>query len=158
MSNTATTTLATKRIAPVIAGGVLALFVVLWSIVCWQTWTYTPTADHPTLPLLGPMVTAIGTLATTVTTGTAAVLGIALAKPATGADGTTRSLVSRVTTEVNDDRLTRLGVYSYLLVGVAVCFTWIMRPAAPEVVATFGLSVLGWGSGAFAAVFRSDPV
>lgn len=53
MSNTATTTLATKRIAPVIAGGVLALFVVLWSIVCWQTWTYTPTADHPTLPLLG---------------------------------------------------------------------------------------------------------
>ncbi len=148
---------ATKAIVPVIAGGVLAIFAILWAVVCWQTWTYIPTTDHPTLPLGGPMITALGTLATTVTTGTAAVLGIALGKaPQSDPPLHTRSLVARVATQVNEDPLTQVGVYAYFVIGVAVFFTWVFRAAAPEVVATFGVSVLGWASGAFAAAFKVE--
>lgn len=146
----------------IIAVLILLVFVSAWIAVLAQVWAY-PAADPalpagapvpvaPRLELSSALVLAAGVLATTIGTQTAAALGFAVAEVA--AQGGTGAVSAQAVAQ----RLplwTYVGILVYLLVGLAVFVSWLVKEqTAPEVVIAFALSLLGWLIGAASVVFK----
>ena len=132
-----------------IGGTVVALFVIAWVWVLFLVWSGTPPEGEP-VALGAALVVAVGTLTTTVGTLTASTLGFTIAdvKRDPNKDVTVVNVGSEIPLAA------AVAIVAYLLVGVAVLATWIIKESvSPELVVTFGFSILGWlvggASGAF---------
>ena len=145
------------KLLPGIVVVVLVLFAAIWLWICWQIWSFAPTAEQPQLPLPTAVVTTAGYLATTVGTATAAVLGLTVATVALQTqDRTVGTLSTAAASRVKDDLMLVLAVAVYFAIGVVILVTWVVRSdVAPELVSTFALSILGWAGGAVSAVLRA---
>jgi len=147
------------HIFDIIAVLILVIFASAWIAVLGQVWAY-PAVDPatgvaplaaPRLALSSALVLAAGVLATTIGTQTAAALGFAVAevKGALGTAATAQDVAKELPI------WTYIGIVVYLLVGLAVFLTWLLKEAtAPEVVIAYALSLLGWLIGAAGVVFR----
>jgi hypothetical protein len=155
-----------KGLTALIALTFVGLFVYFWSDVLLDIRDFKPTAQSPRLVLTDGQKTILSVLSTAVATGTAAVLGITIVQERQVqlrvlAEGGTPSK-GKVAWETFKQVFTTaavlwIGILAYLIIGVLVVVAWYNESAvAPEVVATFGASVLGWGAGAIAAVFKAS--
>lgn len=148
-----------SHIFDVIAVLILLVFVSVWVAVLAQVWAYPPVdpatgvapVGAPRLALSSGLVLAAGIVATTIGTQTAAALGYAVAEVSGRNSGA-------VTAQDVAQRLpvwTYIGVIVYLLVGLAIFLTWLVKESvAPEVVIAFALALVGWLIGAAGVVFR----
>jgi hypothetical protein len=143
----------------IIAVLILLVFASAWVAVLAQVWAYGPgTAEGttvsavPRLALSSALVLAAGVLATTIGTQTAAALGFAVAEVA--ASGGTGAVSAQAVAQ-KLPLWTYVGILVYLVVGLAVFVTWLVKEqTAPEVVIAFALSLLGWLIGAASVVFK----
>jgi hypothetical protein len=143
----------------IIAVLILLVFASAWIAVLAQVWAYpTGVAEGeeisavPRLALSSALVLAAGVLATTIGTQTAAALGFAVAEVASSG-GT--GAVSAQAVAQKLPLWTYVGILVYLLVGLAVFVTWLVKEqTAPEIVIAFALSLLGWLIGAASVVFK----
>lgn len=142
-----------SQLITLIGATVILLFVFVWGSVLISVWTYTPGDEGGVAPVGAAMVVAAGTLSTTVGTLTAGALGFTIADVKKDPD----RQVTVVTIGKQLNAPTAWAVFAYLIVGVAVLITWLFREdVAPELVVTFGFSILGWLVGGAGAAFR-DP-
>jgi hypothetical protein len=142
----------TSRVLLYIAGAFLLLFAVLWAILCLRV-----LASGTKVSLSDAVVTTAGFIATTVATGTAAVLGITIKEASNNTDSNT-SFAQATATQLSGSKMTVAGVMTYLVVGFAVLATWLIKgDIAPDLFKAFGLTVLGWAGGAFGSVFKANP-
>lgn len=143
----------------IIAALILLVFASAWIAVLAQVWAYptgvaegAPVSATPRLALSSALVLAAGVLATTIGTQTAAALGFAVAEVASSG-GTAAVSAQAVAQKL--PLWTYVGILVYLLVGLAVFITWLVKEqTAPEVVIAFALSLLGWLIGAASVVFQ----
>ena len=146
----------------IIAVLILLVFASAWIAVLAQVWAYPPATPAPTdgtvapvaprLELSSALVLAAGVLATTIGTQTAAALGFAVAEVA-AANPTRAATAQDVAQKL--PLWTYVGILVYLLVGLAVFITWLVKEqTAPEVIIAFALSLLGWLIGAASVVFK----
>jgi hypothetical protein len=148
-----------NHIFDIIAALILLVFASAWIAVLAQVWAYPTgvaegetTSAVPRLALSSALVLAAGVLATTIGTQTAAALGFAVAEVAAGGGSGT---ISAQAVAQKLPLWTYLGILVYLLVGLAVFVTWLVKEqTAPEVVIAFALSLLGWLIGAASVVFK----
>jgi hypothetical protein len=147
------------HIFDIIAVLILLIFASAWIAVLAQVWAHPPIdpatgvapALAPRLALSSALVLAAGVLATTIGTQTAAALGFTVAevKAVKGAALTAQDVALKLPI------WTYIGIVVYLLVGLAVFLTWLLKEAtAPEVVIAYALSLLGWLIGAAGVVFK----
>lgn len=138
-----------------IALAFIFLFVVFWGGLLLRVFT----ADEPVV-LAEHQETILAFLATTIATGTAAVLGINvvnLTSKEETSDSTLRAATAATGQALKASILLWVGVGAYLVVGVLVLVAWFYRAdIAPDALSTFGSSVLGWLAGAFAGVFKAS--
>lgn len=151
-----------------IALAFVVLFIAFWGGLLWEVFT----ADAQ-VELAEHQETILAFLATTVATGTAAVLGINVVSLTSkeNADGTTApegtppregTMTLKAASVATGQALRAsivlwIGVGAYLVVGVLVVAAWFYRAdVAPDALSTFGSSVLGWLAGAFAGVFKAS--
>jgi hypothetical protein len=144
------------KVLYLVAGAFLLLFAVLWLVLCVVVWGHSGST-----PVVFPdaVVTTAGFIGTTVATSTAAVLGITIQAATVTANDTTndKSFSTATTEELAKARMTSVGALVYLVVGVAVLATWLAKAnVAPDLFKAFGLTVLGWAAGGFAAIFKSQ--
>jgi len=148
-----------NHIFDVIAVLILVVFASAWVAVLAQVWAYPPVdpatgvvpVDAPRLTLSSALVLAAGVLATTIGTQTAAALGFAVAE----VSGRNNGIATAQQVAEKLPIWTYIGIIVYLLVGLAVFLTWLVKEqTAPEVVIAFALSLLGWLIGAAAVVFK----
>ena len=150
------------HIFDIIAVLILVIFASAWIAVLAQVWAYPPVDPAlpagtvvpaaPRLELSSALVLAAGVLATTIGTQTAAALGFAVGEVAGKTPGAT---ISATAVAQKLPIWTYIGILAYLLVGLAVFITWLVKePVAPEVVIAFALSLLGWLIGAAGVVFK----
>jgi hypothetical protein len=145
----------TNNVFTVIAAVIIVIFVGTWLAVLIPFWQYSvdPAAPVPVpAPVLGSgLVLAAGLLATTLGTQTASSLGFAVAEVRHEARGT-------FTAQAVAKRLsgaTYAAIFAYLVVGLAVFLTWLVKQTvAPEVLTAFALSLLGWLIGAAGVIFK----
>ena len=140
----------------IIAVLILLVFASAWIAVLAQVWAFAPVTedggDAPRLELSSALVLAAGVLATTIGTQTAAALGFAVAEVSAASGAGTLS-AQDVAQKL--PLWTYVGILVYLLVGLAVFITWLVKEqTAPEVVIAFALSLLGWLIGAASVVFK----
>jgi hypothetical protein len=146
----------------IIAVLILLVFASAWIAVLAQVWAYPPVDPAlpagtvppvaPRLELSSALVLAAGVLATTIGTQTAAALGFAVAEVA-AANPTRTTTAQDVAQKL--PLWTYVGILVYLLVGLAVFITWLVKEqTAPEIVIAFALSLLGWLIGAASVVFK----
>jgi hypothetical protein len=143
----------TNNVFAAIAAVIIVIFVGTWLAVLIPFWQYTvdPAAPVPA-PVLGSgLVLAAGLLATTLGTQSASSLGFAVAEVRHETRGT-------FTAQAVAKRLsgaTYAAIFAYLLVGLAVFITWLVKQSvAPEVLTAFALSLLGWLIGAAGVIFK----
>ena len=137
-----------------IAGALFLLFAGTWTAVIVLVWTFTPTEADPLPVLGGGMVLAAGTLATALGTQTASSLGIAIG---TVGQATPDTQITTAAVAANLPARTYVAVVLYVLVGLAVFFTWLLRESvSPELVSAFALSLLGWIIGAASTIFKAS--
>ncbi len=156
--------MATTPIAQVgtrlIAAVFILLFLVLWGSLLVQVFTFDPTPQEPQLVLTDAQQTILAFLATALATGTAAVLGITIVTDTRAGSTTTGSFRTQARASwavITESSILWLGIAAYLVVGVLVLLAWYFKgDVSPEPIATFGASVLGWGAGAVAAVFKAS--
>ena len=135
------------KVVNAVAGVFVALFVVVWLVVCWRLVTFTPEGSTTALGLSDAVITTAGFLATTVGAGTAAVLGIK------AQEVRRRRLAGEANAKIG--RLVVVGVLAYLVVGAIVLCVWLANSGeAPDLFKAFALGFLGWAAGAFSAVFQ----
>lgn len=137
-----------------IALAFILLFVVFWSGLLLRVFT----ADEPVV-LAEHQETILAFLATTIATGTAAVLGINVVNlTSEETDGSTLKAATAATGQaLKASILLWVGVGAYLVVGMLVLVAWFHHAdVAPDALSTFGSSVLGWLAGAFAGVFKAS--
>jgi len=152
-----------KGLTALIALTFVGLFVFFWADVLVDIRGFEPTDEMPRLVLTDAQKTILSVLSTAVATGTAAVLGITIvqeqqmALAAQDADASKAKVLWATIKQVLTTAVVLwIGILAYLIIGVLVVVTWYNNSTiAPEVVATFGASVLGWGAGAIAAVFKA---
>jgi len=152
-----------KGLTALIALTFVGLFVFFWADVLVDIPGFEPTDEMPRLVLTDAQKTILSVLSTAVATGTAAVLGITIvqeqqmALAAQDADASKAKVLWATIKQVLTTAVVLwIGILAYLIIGVLVVVTWYNNSTiAPEVVATFGASVLGWGAGAIAAVFKA---
>lgn len=138
------------RILQLLSLLVVGLFAAMWVWIGIKLLGFDPTAGDPTVGFTDAQATVAGFLASAVGAGTASVLGIEIQNAAQGSLGT------RVNEAVNSSKLLAFGILVYAVVGTFVLVVWIFNSGeAPEMIGAFALGVLGWLSGAFAAVFRA---
>jgi hypothetical protein len=141
------------RVLSGLAGVFLAIFAVVWLVICWRVLKYMPTEVAPVVDLPERLVVTAGFVATAVGGGTAAVLGIEIQKIKSNQ---TLSTASALGAALKNDRLLVTGIVVYAAIGLAVLLVWLFfGDRASEVVEAFGLSILGWFAGAFSGVFRA---
>jgi hypothetical protein len=151
-----------NHIFDIVAVLILLVFVSVWIAVLAQVWAYpptdpalpagTPVPEAPRLALSSALVLAAGVLATTIGTQTAGALGFAVAEVAS-TSGTGAISAQAVAQKL--PLWTYVGIAVYLLVGLAVFLTWLVKEqTAPELVIAFALSLLGWLIGAAGVAFR----
>jgi hypothetical protein len=148
-----------NHIFDIIAVLILLVFVSVWIAVLAQVWAYpvgvaegTPISAVPRLALSSALVLAAGVLATTIGTQTAGALGFAVAEVAS-TSGTGAISAQAVAQKL--PLWTYVGIAVYLLVGLVVFLTWLVKEqTAPELVIAFALSLLGWLIGAAGVAFR----
>lgn len=141
------------QLITIIGAAVILAFVGVWGWVLILVWTQVPPPGSSTIALGNALVVTAGTLTTTVGTLTAGALGFTIAD--------VKKKESLEVTVVNVGKQlsvpTAWAIVAYLLVGLAVLVTWIAREGvAPELIVTFGFSILGWLVGGAGAAFR-DP-
>lgn len=137
-----------EQLITIIGAAVVAVFVAAWAWVLWLVWAQPPGADPVTLG--GALVATAGALSTTVATLTASALGFTIA------DVKNRDDVSLSVSTVGKElsKPAAAAILAYLIVGLAVLVTWVVRESvAPELVVTFGFSILGWLVGGASAAF-----
>ena len=139
-----------EGILKIIAGTFLLLFAGIWLYVAKEIWQFDATDTEPVREFSEGFASVAGLVAGAVAGATAAVLGIEIQK-ARGAGG--GGTLARA---VGGSWLLKAGVLVYFFTGVITLVAWLKdTEVAPEMVATFVLGVIGWMSGAFAAVFQS---
>jgi hypothetical protein len=156
--------MSTKPIAQVgtrlIATVFILLFLILWGALLVDVFTFDPTPSDPQVVLTDAQQTILAFLATTLATGTAAVLGITIVNDTSQRNTTTGTFRTQARASwavITESSILWLGIAAYLVVGVLVLLAWYFKGSvSPEPIATFGASVLGWGAGAVAAVFKAS--
>ncbi|MDN3496224.1 hypothetical protein QL996_09815 [Planococcus sp. APC 4015] len=155
----------TKNQLVAIIGAVLVLvFVIVWGVLIWEVWRFTPTEEVP-LPVFGEGAVLIaGLLATTIGSLTSASLGFSIAEVKANAQANaTQSGAGETPPPVTAAAIGQAvgagaawAVIAYLAVGVAVLFVFLLREAvAPEFFSAFALSAVGWILGGGSVALRS---
>jgi hypothetical protein len=140
-----------SKLLTVIASIFLVAFAGIWLYVACKTFRFEPTDAHKTLTFGNGLVAVAGLIASTVTAGTAAVLGIEVQK------SSAPTAAARLTEATAASRIIWVGILVYLVVGILNLWAWLANETiAPEMVGVFGMSVLGWLAGAFLAVFKAE--
>jgi hypothetical protein len=139
-----------KIMLPALAVLVLVLFAAIWIWIGVELLFFD---GKPPLSFDQAQVEVAGFLASAVGAGTASVLGIEIHKA--GADEPL--LAKKVGKAFAGSLLLVAGVATYAIVGVFVLAVWVFNSTvAPDMIGAFALGVLGWLSGAFTAVFRTE--
>ena len=115
-------------------------------------WTYQATDAAPVPTFTTGLVLAAGALGTAMGTQTASSLGFAVGT----VDGKNQTPITTAAVTAELPGRTYVAVALYVLVGLAVFGTWLLREAeSPELVSAFALSLLGWIIGAAATIFKA---
>jgi hypothetical protein len=135
----------------------LALFAAVWCWIAWQLRGFHATDMQKFVSLPNDIIDVAGFLGTAVATGTAAVLGIHIQEvktaKAAGDGGDAKGNVGSLKLRW----LLVLGVVVYAAVGAFVVAIWLSKSeVAPDVIRAYGLGVVGWLAGAFAAYFHTS--
>lgn len=147
-----------KSIVNIVAVAVMALFAGIWFWIDWRVWHFMPDGDAERFALSVPVITVAGFLGSTISTATAAVLGIKIGGAGWDDDGNKRSISDRVDTAVSASPVLVAGVLVYFFIGFLTLIVWLANPnEAPDLTNSFATGVLGWAVGAFSAVFKADP-
>jgi hypothetical protein len=126
----------------------MALFVAVWLWISVRVLKFTPQTGSPKLEISGFQSSVAGLLATTVSTSTAALLGIEVQKIKTN----TLSTFGAVSKVLSENTVQKYSCVFYVITGVVVSVTYFLNEAkAPGVMSAFSLTVFGWLAGAYAA-------
>lgn len=147
-----------KSIVNIVAVAVMALFAGIWIWIDWRVWHFMAPGDGERFPLSVPVITVAGFLGSTISTATAAVLGIKIGGAGWDESGNKPSISERVNSAVSASPVLMTGVLVYFFVGFVTLIVWLANPnEAPDLTNSFATGVLGWAVGAFSAVFKADP-
>jgi hypothetical protein len=129
-------------------------------VIAFRTATFEATTAKPRFEVSSLIGSVAGFLATSVATGTAAALGIAIATVRLAAFQAGAVESSRLgaagRSVLSTRRWLAAGCYIYIVVGIVVFLVFLTcESKAPGMMSTFALSVLGWLAGAFAAAFKA---
>jgi dolichol kinase len=142
-----------RRLFQGLALGYLALFAAVWGSVIYQLWVFAPSAGEPISRINDATQITAGFLAVSVGSGVAALLGVEVQRARRYHPDAS---LTRAFAMLEGNAFLVLGILVYTVVGVALLIIWLARPeAAPDLVKTFALSLLGWFAGLLAAGFRA---
>jgi dolichol kinase len=142
-----------RRLFQGLALSYLALFAAVWGNVIYQLWVFVPSAGEPTAGISDPMLITAGFLAVSMGAGIAALLGVEVQRARRYHPDAS---LTRAFAKIEGNAFLVLGVLVYTVVGVALLTIWLLLPeAAPDLVKTFALGVLGWFAGLLAAGFKA---
>ena len=140
---------------------VLAGFIALWVSIGWRLWHYMPTTDKPKFDLDADTAALAVLLSATVGASAAAALGFELGEfrrnqMAVGVTPSWFDLVIRFFKIMfSKSVLMVVACVSYIAVGAFIVVVYRSnRGEAPDSIAAFYLSVVGWFLGAFASTFK----